>query len=80
MFHALRGQLQAAEPLPERAKQLESPVLALVGFYDRNVVVDAIRDLTTAIPDVKLVIFENSAPTSRISKKPRNMQRSSEHS
>jgi proline iminopeptidase len=62
MFHALRGQLQAAEPLlPERAKQLESPVLALVGFYDRNVGVDAIRDLTTAIPDVKLAIFDNSA-------------------
>lgn len=48
-------------PLADALAVLNVPVLILVGFWDRNVGVDACRDLFTRLPHAHLHVFENSA-------------------
>ncbi len=61
MYRALVKKTPAAAPLPARARELTAETLFLVGLYDRNVGVDAVRDLAAAMPRAKLTLFERSA-------------------
>ncbi|HEY8559396.1 MAG TPA: alpha/beta fold hydrolase [Pyrinomonadaceae bacterium] len=60
MYRALRKRPAPEKSLLERARALKIPTLLMVGLYDRNVGVDAVRDLSSAVSDSKLVIFERS--------------------
>jgi Predicted hydrolases or acyltransferases (alpha/beta hydrolase superfamily) len=60
MYRALRKQPAPEKPLLVRARQLNAATLLLAGLYDRNVGVDAVRDLSSAIRNSKLIIFEKS--------------------
>ena len=48
-------------PLSHRVEGLRVPALVLVGLHDRNVGVDATRDLASALPNARLVVFRESA-------------------
>lgn len=61
MLHALLTQASAPVPLLDRARTNRVPTLVLVGLYDRNVGVDATRDLADVIPSARLVVFDHSA-------------------
>ena len=61
MYRALIKQPPPEASLLERARLLKAPALVLIGIYDRNVGVDAVRDLAVVIPGAKLKIFEKSA-------------------
>ncbi len=58
---AALAQQTAAVPLLDRLPTLQIPALVLVGLYDRNVGLEACRDVTTLLPDARLVVFEHSA-------------------
>lgn len=60
MFRALRKHTSGPR-LRDRARDLPVPTLVLVGLHDRNVGVDAVRDLASALPQGCLALFEESA-------------------
>ena len=60
MYRALLKQPAPEKPLMARARAVRVPTLIIIGLYDRNVGVDAARDLATVMPDSKLIVFENS--------------------
>jgi proline iminopeptidase len=63
------GEMQAAlakQPprpvtLQDQLATLDTPVLVLIGLWDRNAGVDASRDLATRLPRAELRVFEDSA-------------------
>jgi proline iminopeptidase len=61
MYRGLIKQPPAKETLMERARRIKTPTLILIGIYDRNVGVDAVRDLAGVIPTARLAVFEKSA-------------------
>lgn len=61
MLRALLTQPSAPVSLLDRARTNRAPILVLVGLYDRNVGVDAVRDLADIIPGARLVVFDRSA-------------------
>lgn len=61
MYRALRRRPAAAPGLVERAAAIAAPTLLVVGLHDRNVGVDAVRDLADRIPRARLAILERSA-------------------
>lgn len=53
---------QTAEvSLLDRLPALNVPALVLAGLYDRNIGIEACRDVATRLPQARLVIFEHSA-------------------
>ncbi|HVX47276.1 MAG TPA: alpha/beta fold hydrolase [Mycobacteriales bacterium] len=61
MAAALADQPPRERPLIDDLAELEIPILALIGLYDRNAGVDACRDLVTRVHDGHLVVFDGSA-------------------
>lgn len=61
MVRALRRHPPRRPPLLDELGRIDVPSLVLVGLHDRNVGVDACRDVAAALPKARLVIFENSA-------------------
>ena len=60
MLAALTQQT-AAVSLLDRLPALDVPALVLAGLYDRNIGVEACRDVAARLPQARLVIFEHSA-------------------
>jgi proline iminopeptidase len=60
----MRAALAAQPPAPltiEALGSIKAPTLIIVGLHDRNIGVEACRDLSRTIPGARLAIFEASA-------------------
>jgi proline iminopeptidase len=61
MARALSKQKGIDVPLSRRMAAVQQPTLVLSGLHDRNVGVDVARDVSIALPDARLKIFNHSA-------------------
>lgn len=61
MYRALLKQPRDPLALLRRLPALSIPTLLMIGLYDRNVGVDWVRDLASALPDSRLEVFLRSA-------------------
>jgi proline iminopeptidase len=60
MFQAIQDEKPSSDLLL-KLKFITTPVLLLVGLYDRNVGLDLVRDFHAALVDSQMVIFNYSA-------------------
>lgn len=61
MHHALQRQSRRGTPLFDDLPRIGVPTLVLAGLHDRNVGIEACRDVAASIPHGRLVVFEHSA-------------------
>jgi proline iminopeptidase len=61
MHRALQRQLPRTPPLLDELPRIAAPALVIVGQHDRNVGLDACRDVAASLPSARLAIFESSA-------------------